>query len=195
VGGQQTAAAMTFLIDGYNLIFECGLHGKRINAQTLSRGREKLLREIEKNLSVELQVKCTVVFDARKQMLSGQQERQPYGRIDVRFAVCYDDADSMIETLIAEHSAPKTLTVVSSDHRVQRAAVRRKARTVDSGDWFDQLLAGTFRNRIHNPNTDRQTEDAPNERLLTDKDLEEFNRSLGDDIASTDGGVDFGFHF
>ena len=36
------------------------------------------------------------------------------------------DADAMIEDLIAAHHTPRTLTVVSSDHRIQRALAAEK---------------------------------------------------------------------
>ncbi len=56
------------------------------------------------------------------------------------FASRDEDADTVIEQLIAAESAPKRLTVVSSDHRLQRAAKRRRATAVDSDRWFTQLL-------------------------------------------------------
>jgi hypothetical protein len=58
----------------------------------------------------------------------------------VLFAVDYDDADALLEELIARHSAPRKLTVVSSDRRLQRAARRRKARVMDSQAWYEELL-------------------------------------------------------
>jgi hypothetical protein len=60
--------------------------------------------------------------------------------ITVRFAANYDDADALIEELIGQHSAPRRLVVVSSDHRLHRAARRRKAKPIDSEDWYAQLL-------------------------------------------------------
>ena len=47
----------------------------------------------------------------------------------------------MIEELIRQHDTPRSLTVVSSDHRIQRAARRRKAHMVDSDRWYAELLA------------------------------------------------------
>jgi hypothetical protein len=45
----------------------------------------------------------------------------------------------MLEELIEAHHAPKSLLVVSSDHRVQRAARRRGARYIDSDRWYSEL--------------------------------------------------------
>ncbi len=58
----------------------------------------------------------------------------------VRFAARDEDADTLIEELIREDSAPRRLTVVSSDHRIQRAAKRRRARAVDSDVWYAEVL-------------------------------------------------------
>ena len=59
--------------------------------------------------------------------------------IRVLFAVGYESADEMIEELVAAHSHPKDLLVVSSDHRIQNAATRRKAKAIDSDVWLDQI--------------------------------------------------------
>ncbi len=50
------------------------------------------------------------------------------------------DADSLIERLIEAESAPRRLTVVSSDRRLQRAGRRRKARIMPSHDFLGVLL-------------------------------------------------------
>ncbi len=47
--------------------------------------------------------------------------------------------------LIASHSAPKKLAVVSSDRRVQAAARRRGSLALDSQQWLDDLLDGKVR--------------------------------------------------
>src|SRR5690606_38904703 len=60
--------------------------------------------------------------------------------IAVQFSAKDEDADTVIEQLIAADSAPKRLTVVSSDHRLQRAAKRRRATAIDSDVWFARLL-------------------------------------------------------
>ena len=50
------------------------------------------------------------------------------------------DADSLIERLIEADSAPRRLTVVSSDRRIQRAGRRRKCRVMPSDDFLGVLL-------------------------------------------------------
>jgi len=64
--------------------------------------------------------------------------------LTVRFADPGSDADSMIEQLIEADSSPRKLIVVSSDHRLHRAARRRRAKAIDSDQWY----AETLRKRI-----------------------------------------------
>ena len=60
--------------------------------------------------------------------------------LSVRFAAQQEDADTLIEELILADTSPRRLTVVSSDHRLQRAARRRKARAVDADVWFVEAI-------------------------------------------------------
>jgi hypothetical protein len=47
----------------------------------------------------------------------------------------------MIEDLLELHPTPKSLVVVSSDHRVQRAARSRGATFIDSAEWYAERRA------------------------------------------------------
>jgi predicted RNA-binding protein with PIN domain len=64
----------------------------------------------------------------------------------VHFAQRNSDADEMIEDLLEAHTNPRSLTVVSCDHRVQRAARHHGATFVDSEQWYSDLKA-TLRSR------------------------------------------------
>lgn len=63
------------------------------------------------------------------------------------------DADSLIERLIEAENAPRRLSVVSSDRRLQRAARRRRARVIPSDAFLVSLLrdAQRFRDRWRRP--------------------------------------------
>jgi predicted RNA-binding protein with PIN domain len=71
----------------------------------------------------------------------------------VRYASDYDDADALIEELIAANNVPRSLLVVSSDHRLQRAARRRRAPFVDSDVWFAEAARRnrSSRSRLSEP--------------------------------------------
>ena len=133
---------MKYLIDGYNLIFECGLHGKQISGRSVANARTRLLQEIASGLPEHQHASVTVVFDANRRMVREELSEEHFGKIKVLYSIKFDDADAMIEHLIGQHSVPGNLTVVSSDHRLHKAALRRKAKPMDSGDWYDALMEG-----------------------------------------------------
>ena len=126
---------MSLLIDGYNLLNSVGIAGKGIGPGGLQRSRLALLNFLAESLGLEETPHTTVVFDA-KNPPPGLPRVVEHRGLKVRFASGHEDADSLIEELIRADSAPRRLTVVSSDHRLQRAARRRKAHAVDSDVWY-----------------------------------------------------------
>lgn len=133
---------MRLLIDGYNVIFTCGLHGTRRTSDALQRARNKLIRLLTQYLTPQQRSHTTVVFDAKQVPIADLPQQEAINGIAILYAVDFPDADSLIESLIGKHSVPRKLTVVSSDHRIQTAATRRKATAIDSDRWLDQLEAG-----------------------------------------------------
>ena len=71
----------------------------------------------------------------------GLPQSYPYEGITVQFARDPGNADELLERIIAAHDTPRKLVVVSGDHRVQRAARRRRATAVDSDRWWADLCA------------------------------------------------------
>jgi predicted RNA-binding protein with PIN domain len=69
----------------------------------------------------------------------------PHEGMTVHFAGRHSDADEMIEELLEQCSAPRALVVVSSDHRVQRAARRCGATFINSEQWYAELRAARAR--------------------------------------------------
>ena len=132
---------MPTIIDGYNLIFSCGLEGKTRTPQSLEKARDRLVATVASKLSKKERSGTTIVFDAKRLPIKETSADFRAHDIRVLYAVDHEDADTLIEELIAKHSTPKKLIVVSSDHRLQTAATRRKATAVDSDVWYDQLLA------------------------------------------------------
>jgi len=130
---------MAIIIDAYNLIGSAGIITSGVGPGGLERARLALLNFLAESLDAGEVAKTTVVFDA-KDAPAGLPRTVNHRGLVVRFAARYPDADSLIEELIGEESAPRSLTVVSSDHRIQRAARRRKATPVDSDVWYNSLL-------------------------------------------------------
>lgn len=130
------------LIDGYNLLHEAGLSQARYAPGDLRRQRHRLLVRLANELTAEERVRCTVVFDAIEAP-AGLERRMRHAEILVQFAEPGHDADSLIEDLIEAHSSPTQLLVVSSDHRIQKAARQRRAETIDSEVLLQRLAART----------------------------------------------------
>ena len=133
---------MDYIIDGYNLIFQCGLQTRSATDDMLRKARGRMIHEILAGVSRTVAAKITIVFDAAERPLLAKGNSETIRGMKIFYADQYEDADSMIEHLIAKHSVPRQLTVVSSDHRLHKAALRRKAIAIDSDLWFDQLEAG-----------------------------------------------------
>ncbi len=130
---------MALLIDGYNLLNVTGLFGHGRGPATLERSRYALLHFLAEAIDPGEREYTTIVFDA-KNAPPGLPWTIKYQGLTVKFAAEYEDADDLIEELIRADAAPRRLTVVSSDHRLQRAARRRKAIAIDSEVWYAEVV-------------------------------------------------------
>jgi predicted RNA-binding protein with PIN domain len=126
------------LIDGYNLLFASSVFASPAGPPTLQRTRDALLRFLADSLDPKLRGRAVVVFDAT-QAPPGLPHELSFSGMQVLFSRGGQDADALIEDLIAAERAPRELLVVSSDHRVQRAARQRGAKYVDSDQWLREL--------------------------------------------------------
>jgi len=123
------------LIDGYNLLYAVGFARDQYGPGEYEACRQRLLRGLAERLVQQQRERTTVVFDA-VHAPPGAVSRLRFAGIDVMFAVG-EDADTRIESLIAGHSAPRQLCIISSDHRLQKAARRRGCRYVDSDEFWE----------------------------------------------------------
>jgi predicted RNA-binding protein with PIN domain len=90
------------------------------------------------------------VFDAAGAP-PGLPQSFSYEGINVQFARDPGNADELLEILIEAHDAPRKLVVVSGDHRVQRAARRRRATAIDSDVWWAELRTKQHRRKTELP--------------------------------------------
>jgi predicted RNA-binding protein with PIN domain len=139
-----SGVAMPLIIDGYNLLHVTGVSGRRGDLQG---SRDALLRLLAATIEPNERPQTTIVFDAADAP-PGLPRVVAFEEMTVHYASNYDDADELIEELIAEHNTPRSLKVVSSDHRIQRAARRRKAPFVDSDVWLAEALRRRSRQRL-----------------------------------------------
>ena len=190
---------MPTIIDGYNLIFSCGLEGKKRTPQSLEKARARLISTVSASIAASERTQTTIVFDAKRLPIKETKADSIVHDIRILYAVDYDEADTLIEELIASHSTPKKLVVVSSDHRLQTAATRRKATAVDSDIWYDRLLSREANDR----QLGRQANDDANEKQTDIESLQavdwsgEFNADdtdisdLDDTTTENEGGGTF----
>ncbi|MCG3122168.1 MAG: hypothetical protein GIKADHBN_00547 [Phycisphaerales bacterium] len=100
--------------------------------------------------------------------------------VEIVYAGAGNDADSLIERMLEQDSAARRWTVVSSDHRVRRAAGRAGAQTLDSGAFLRQLA--------HDEGRPAKAP-APNERQkipLGQMDVQLWLREFGVDVRAAD---------
>jgi predicted RNA-binding protein with PIN domain len=134
------------VIDGYNLMHASGHARERYAPGDLQRCRERFLLWVWKRVPETLRERTIIVFDA------GDTDNQYTGLATFReLRLLYSprgvEADDLIEDLVASHSAPKRLQVVSSDHRLHKASRKRKAACIDSEAFVATLARAARRQR------------------------------------------------
>jgi predicted RNA-binding protein with PIN domain len=142
---------MRLLIDGYNVLHAVAEVPVRLGPDGLRRLRHRFLNDLAHRLGPVEAAAATVVFDAHDPP-EDRPRRTTHKGMTVLFATGEEGADAGIEALIAQHSAPKTLTVVSSDRRIRQAATRRRARVVTADEFWASLSS---RRRAASPEPER----------------------------------------
>ncbi len=123
---------MAVIIDGHNLLHsiqKTSEYSKPISDVQLCHIVARYLRVIGE--------KGEIVFDG-----TGPRDKCGFDNIsnlEVFFAGLNSDADTLIEDKIKANTAPKRLTIVSSDRRLRNAARKRKAIVVKSQIFWDNL--------------------------------------------------------
>jgi uncharacterized protein len=131
---------MRTLIDGYNLMYALGSLGKRHGPDGFRKARNRFLNDLAAAIGAVEAHQTTVVFDANSPDAPHHLPREStYKGMTVIYALEDENADARIERLIAAHSAPKTLVVVSTDQRIRQAATRRRARSLTAEAFWEEL--------------------------------------------------------
>jgi predicted RNA-binding protein with PIN domain len=128
---------MLYLIDGYNLLHAMGALAGRVGPTGLERARSNLLGVLCGAMGADA-ANVTVVFDAANPP-PGVPAQFDYHGLHVLFAVEHEQADDLLEQQIGKASAPKNVTVVSDDRRIQRAARRRQCTVQDCEAFLETL--------------------------------------------------------
>ena len=120
------------IIDGYNLL-------RSIQATS---EQDEPINEIHLCRLIGRYLKITgqdgvIIFDG-----TGPAEKFGFDDItnlETAFAGLSTDADTVIENKIKASTAPKQLTIISSDRRLQKAARKRRAKLVKSHVFWNKL--------------------------------------------------------
>ena len=134
-------ARLYLVIDGYNLMHAAGLGRSEYGPGELERNRNRLLNQTAAVLDEQIAADALVVFDAHLAVPRDSDHVPPLARspLAVRFSREGRDADAEIELILETHSSPRQILIVSSDHRLHKAAARRKATCIDSEDFLRQF--------------------------------------------------------
>lgn len=175
---------MRTLIDGYNLMYADGLLGRKFGPDGFRQVRHRFLNKLADGLDATEAHLTTVVFDAAKASAPPDRASVAHHKgIKILYAVDTDDADTRIEELIAHHSSPKTLTVVSSDHRIQKAALRRRSKVMTADAFWTEM--DTRKARKQNPAPSTVTDQADRSAVPTARESAYWANEFAD-LATTE---------
>jgi uncharacterized protein len=132
----RAGCVMRYLIDGYNLLHAMGLLQGKAGPHGLEKARLALLGRLCGSHRTEVSA-VTVVFDASRAP-PGAVPEDDYQGIHIWYAL-EGEADDLIEALIQRDSAPRQLTVISDDRRIQEAARRRRCAVLGCLDYLDEM--------------------------------------------------------
>lgn len=181
------------LIDGYNLLFAAGFEGRSRERGWLERARQRLVKFLEVHMPFDDLARTLVVFDVSVDVLKAREGESENVRdvavssnsgIEVAFAFDFDDADDMLENLIRKHSSPKSLTVVSSDNRIRRCAMARRAASIGSEEFLDRLERPKQGPPKQGPEIRSDEEAARADYKLSDHEVQDWLREFGEDSAN-----------
>ena len=108
----------------------------------------------------------------------GGPARSPVPEVDLVFSGPNRSADDVIIELIEKHSAPRRLTVVSNDRRLQKAARRRRAHVSPCEQMVHELLNDA------GDSSDRTDTGKPSDQKLTDQQVRDWMALFGIDPQS-----------
>ena len=121
------------IIDGYNLLQAV----QNLSEQTFDITDVQLCHIISRYLTVTKN-RGAIIFDG-----IGPRDKTGFNNLanlEVVFSGRSKEADDIIEKLVLENSAPRSLTVVSSDRRIKSAANKRKAIALGSVDFWIEVI-------------------------------------------------------
>ena len=123
---------MPVIIDGHNLLWAVANteEDKAITDVVLCRILDSYFGLVSQN--------AEIIFDG-----IGPPDKTEFNNVRnlaITFSGRRTDCDTVIEQMILVSTAPKLLTIVSSDRRLRDAASARKANSIKSEDFWDEVI-------------------------------------------------------
>ena len=160
---------MPFLFDAYNVYHAaCRMSQEWAHLMPLD-----LFGLIARDMR-RLQDAAIAVFDGAPPRDTARKV-DPDGYVKVIYSGPNTDADAVLEKMIRKNSAPKLLTVVSSDNQVRRAARRRRATRLSASDYL-----AAMQRRMKQPDA-RPAEPVEKRKGLSEGELNEWLELFGID--------------
>lgn len=131
-------AVPKLLIDGYNVLFQSQLVGRGRGRNWLPAARTRLQQLLTSRLTDAELSTTQLIYDAPQFGQAPPQTTLESGML-ICYAVDHAEADDLLEKIVRTHPTPKLLSVVSSDQRIRRCARARRAISVDSERFLEQL--------------------------------------------------------
>jgi uncharacterized protein len=122
-----------FIIDGTNLLWATRDWPEGPQVAT-----EEQLCQILNQYFADIHQQCEIVFDGTR-----PADRNAFGGIfhlEIIHAGYDQEADDVIKGKVEADTAPKRLTIVSTDHEVRDAATGRKASVLRCEEFWEQVL-------------------------------------------------------
>ena len=123
---------MMFIIDGYNL-----LHAIPKVDESMALITDLQLCRIVDNFLKQTGNSGEIIFDG-----IGPPDKTGFdnmSRLEISFSGLNTDTDTIIEDKISASTAPKRLIIVSSDRRIRKAARARKAISLKSEEFWNNI--------------------------------------------------------
>lgn len=156
---------MPIIIDGHNLLHTI----RKTDEELQSISDIQLCQVISRYLKL-VGEKGEIIFDG-----SGPKDKSSFDNIsslEVLFAGQNSDTDTVIEDKLQADSAPKRLTIVSSDRRLRKAAKAKKATPLKSEDFWTALQKEFSRKK-------RPKEPAEKQQGLSESETRQWMRFFG----------------
>jgi len=146
---------MPLIIDSFNVLHMTGVLPPDLSGMDIEELRGVISLSRFRNQTITLVCDGVQPIELRRQPDDDQQQRA-LANISMMWSGTETDADTIIEILVAQSSAPRRLTVVTSDRRLTRVIRKRRVRIMTSESFLSRL-SRDFRNNVERSSSNRNT--------------------------------------